>query len=262
MPPTNIKQSNAPTGSPVEKAGKTVHEAARAEAVPAPERRSRTRLFEVALAGVLGALVMLTILIKTSPLLPVDIQITRAFQSVHNPTWATLMSIVSWPGFPPQVFLLTAAIVVLIYFLGWHWEALAAVAAAVISSTVNELVKLAFARARPTVDLVQVFAPLNSYSFPSGHVMYYVTFLGFLWFLVFTLLKSSVKRNVALILLTIPILLVGVSRIYLGEHWASDVVGAYLLGSLTLTASILFYRWGKKRFFIRQPVSPHEPGRE
>jgi undecaprenyl-diphosphatase len=100
---------------------------------------------------------------------------------------------------------------------------------------------------------------LSSYSFPSGHVMYYVGFLGFLGFLVFSLMKPSVKRSLLLLLIGIPILLIGISRIYLGEHWASDVLGAYLLGSLTLVASLQLYRWGKTRFFVHQPVAAAEP---
>jgi undecaprenyl-diphosphatase len=57
--------------------------------------------------------------------------------------------------------------------------------------------------------------------------------------------------------------LMGLSRIYQGEHWFSDVMGAYLLGSLWLALTIKLYRWGKPRFFVDQPVAP-EPaaGRE
>jgi membrane-associated phospholipid phosphatase len=41
----------------------------------------------------------------------------------------------------------------------------------------------------------------------------------------------------------------------MGEHWASDVVGAYLLGTLMLVAIIQLYRWGKPRFFVHQLVA-------
>jgi len=61
------------------------------------------------------------------------------------------------------------------------------------------------------------------------------------------------------VLFGILIALVGVSRIYVGEHWASDVLGAYLLGSVTLVAIIQFYIWGKTRFFVHQPAAPTEP---
>jgi len=86
--------------------------------------------------------------------------------------------------------------------------------------------------------------------------MYYLGFLGFIGFLVFSLLKPSLKRSLLLMLIGIPILLIGISRIYLGEHWASDVLGAYLLGTLTLIVTIQLYRWGKTRFFVHQPVAP------
>jgi undecaprenyl-diphosphatase len=58
------------------------------------------------------------------------------------------------------------------------------------------------------------------------------------------------------LLLSVSIALVGLSRIYLGEHWASDVLGAYLLGSLSLAATVALYRWGKTRFFVRRPFDP------
>jgi undecaprenyl-diphosphatase len=130
-----------------------------------------------------------------------------------------------------------------------------ALIAAVFSTAINVLVKDLIQRPRPTSGLVNVIDTLNSYSFPSGHVMYYLGFLGFIGFLVFSLLKPSLKRGLLLVLIGVPILLIGISRIYLGEHWASDVLGAYLLGSLTLVASIQFYRWGKTRFFVHQPVA-------
>jgi undecaprenyl-diphosphatase len=110
--------------------------------------------------------------------------------------------------------------------------------------------------------MVNVIDILNSYSFPSEHVMYYLGFLGFIGFLVFSLLKPSLKRSLLLVLIGIPVLLIGISRIYLGEHWASDVLGSYLLGTLTLVATVQLYRWGKTRFFVHQPVAPeagHQP---
>ena len=130
-----------------------------------------------------------------------------------------------------------------------------AMVAVALSTGINLLVKDLVQRPRPTVGIVNVIDTLNSYSFPSGHVMYYLGFLGFLGFLVYSLLKPSMKRSLMLVLIGIPVLLIGISRIYLGEHWASDVLGSYLLGTLTLVATIQIYRWGKPRFFVHQPVA-------
>jgi membrane-associated phospholipid phosphatase len=89
--------------------------------------------------------------------------------------------------------------------------------------------------------------------------MFYLGFFGFIGFLAFSLLKPSFKRSLILALIGSLVLLIGISRIYLGEHWASDVLGSYLLGSLTLVATIQVYLWGKTRFFVHQPVAAAEP---
>jgi undecaprenyl-diphosphatase len=77
--------------------------------------------------------------------------------------------------------------------------------------------------------------------------MFYTGFFGFLFFLVFTRIKHSRLRAALLCLLGAPVLFVGLARIYQGEHWASDVLGGYLLGGLALAAVIRFYGWGKGR---------------
>lgn len=247
------------TGKPVEKVKDAAQHAAEAKVTSQPKRERRTYLFELGLLAVVGAFTTLTILVKTTPSFPIDVQITGALQSLSSPTFSALMSLISWPGFSPQNYIIAALIVFVIYLFGFHWEALAALFATLLPPIANVIVKETIQRPRPTMDLVDVFRILDSYSFPSGHVMFYVGFLGFMWFLVYTLLKRSWLRTSLLILLGIFIALVGASRIYLGQHWATDVLGAYLLGSLTLVANIWFYRWGKKRFFVHQPVAPEQP---
>ncbi len=208
-----------------------------------------------------SAFAILTMLAKTTPFFPLDLQITRGIQSITNPAFGQFLDALSWPGFPPQSFVIPVVIVAFIWALGLHWEAVAGLVAAVSSAALGGVIKTLIQRPRPTANLVHVFRILNSYSFPSGHVLFYVVFFGFLFFLAFALLKPSPVRTILLAFFGLMIALIGISRIYMGQHWASDVLGAYLLGSLALVANIAFYRWGKSRFFVakKQPVRTTEP---
>jgi undecaprenyl-diphosphatase len=122
-------------------------------------------------------------------------------------------------------------------------------------------IKTRVLRPRPTKDLVRVMGELGEASFPSGHVVHYVTFYGFLFYLVFIHLKQRWFRTALLTLLAGIILLVGPSRIYMGHHWPSDVGGAYLVGTLWLGVIIIAYLETKARytlhttppFFVKRP---------
>ena len=246
-------------GQPVKTIKDSAQQAARAESEPPHVRRYRAVLFQGTLVVIACAFAVLTFLVKTMPSFAIDLQITRAIQLINFPYFALLMSVVSWPGFTPQSMIIAGLIILLIYGFGLHWEAVMALIAAVFSTAINLLVKDLIQRPRPTSKVVTVIDTLNSYSFPSGHVMFYLGFFGFIAFLAFSLLKPTLKRSLILAFIGILVVLIGISRIYLGEHWASDVLGAYLLGSLTLVAIVQFYIWGKTRFFVRQPVAPAEP---
>src|SRR6185436_2680377 len=105
-------------------------QAEKADTTSPPRRKYRTLLFRVALFLAIGAFAMLTFVVKTTPSFPVDLQITRALQSINSPLFAELMRLISWSGFSPQSFIISALIVLVIYSSGFHWEALTASVAA------------------------------------------------------------------------------------------------------------------------------------
>jgi membrane-associated phospholipid phosphatase len=251
------------TGEKPSKAIKdSIQQEAKAETVAPSLRRYRTVLFLSVLFLAIIVFVLLAFLARTTPAFPIDLQITRAIQSIDSPIFDGLMRLISWPGFSPQSTIVTLLIALVLYLFGLHWEAVTALLASLLSGLTNQLVKILIQRPRPSVDSVDVFAVLKSYSFPSGHVMFYTILFGFLWYLAYSLLKPSLQRSLLLVLLGGLILGVGISRIYLGQHWASDVLGAHLLGGLMLAGIILFYQWGKTRFFLRQPVAPPDSKKE
>jgi membrane-associated phospholipid phosphatase len=249
-----IKQKPKPDHSS-EQIDNPIHRAVQTETSLPHKRRYRAILFVSGLAILIIAFAILTVLVKRTAFFPIDLKITRFIQSMDYPVVTSIMNIVSWVGYAPQSFIFPGIIIILLFALGLHWESLVCLVTAVSEELFNLLIKIIIHRPRPSVSLVRVYETLGSYSFPSGHVMFYTCFFGFIGFMVFTLLKPSWKRTLLLIVAGSQVLLIGVSRVYLGEHWASDAVGAYLLGSIILAAIIQFYRWGKPRFFTRQPVA-------
>jgi undecaprenyl-diphosphatase len=175
-----------------------------------------------------------------------DLEAARYIQSLHG--LHSLMSFVSLFGnglFPWVMTLLTT---ILFFIRGRRSEGVGTILCAGGGELVNTLIKLFIARPRPTDDLVKVDHILKSQSFPSGHVTFYVCFFGFLFFVAYALLRrGSITRRLALVAAALPVLLIGLSRIYLGEHWPSDTLGAYLLGGLWLALSLHLYRKWKER---------------
>ena len=251
-----------PAEKSVEKLKEVAEQAAKAETSSVVATWYRTAFFWFALFSTIMLFSLLTFLVETTPSFPIDLQITLAIQSIGSPLFETLMRLISWPGFLPQSVIITLLVAFTLYVYRFHWESVIALLASLISSVTNEMVKYLIRRPRPASNLVDVFKVLSSYSFPSGHVMFYVGLFGFLWYITYTMLKRSWIRSLLLFFCGAIILLVGVSRIYLGQHWASDVLGAYLLGGLILVGIIFLHQWGKTRFFIHQPVSPPESKRK
>lgn len=220
-------------------------------------RRPEALQFLGAVVPIMIASIALALRVKATPVMAIDLQITRTVQSINLPCFALIMSAISWPGYSPQSLIIVGLVSLLLYGLGQHWGGEMALAAAVCVTAINMLVKDLIQRPRPLSSQVRVFAALHDYSFPSGHVMLYVVFRGYVGFLIFRSLKPSLVRSFVPILFGSLMVLIGLSRIYLGEHWASDVLGSYMLGGLLLTAVLQAYFWGRRRFFIHKPHRPN-----
>jgi membrane-associated phospholipid phosphatase len=192
--------------------------------------------------------ITLALMVRVLPHYPLDLAITHTLQAQRSPGLDILMQAISWPGYPPQLVFLLAMAVVFIYALRFRWEAVMTGLSAGSAQLLSGLLKAMIQRPRPPADLVYTFESMGDFGFPSGHVMFYLGFFGFLGFLSYRLLAPSWKRLLLLLVFTIPVVLVGLSRLYLGLHWASDILGAYLGGSLVLILAIQLYQWGAPHF--------------
>ena len=96
----------------------------------------------------------------------------------------------------------------------------------VIITILNQLLKRILRRPRPTEFRI---VEETGYSFPSGHSMVSMAFYGYLIYLIYRYIKNKYIKWSLIVLLSILICLIGISRIYLGVHYTSDVLGVFLL---------------------------------
>lgn len=214
-------------------------------------RRRAVRRLRRAEAVYVAALALFGVLAVTAHLYAYfawDLRAARALQALSWPGLAWLMRAASVFGNGWHPWALTTATALALYLARRRSEAAGLVFSAGGGELVNRIIKALIARPRPSAALVTVTYIERSESFPSGHVTFYVCFFGFLFFVAYALIgRGTVARRLVLALTATPVLLVGCSRVYLGEHWPSDALGAYLLSGLWLALALHLYRRWKKR---------------
>ena len=105
---------------------------------------------------------------------------------------------------------------------------------------INNLLKVIIARPRPDINRL---VDETGYSFPSGHSITSMVFYGYLIYLIYKYVDNRKVKIPLMIFLVLLIPVIGLSRIYLGVHYTSDVVGGFLLGTVYL---ILFINISNK----------------
>ncbi len=174
---------------------------------------------------------------------PLDLVLNSSIDLIRTPRvteWVYLLTIL----FDITIFsvLVTACIAGLIYLVRGARYAMLFLVSIIVGAILVEMLKLAFNVARPTDGIISAFGQ----SFPSYHATIATIFFVILMY-AFDDYLNSFGRIVFNTLCIILIFLVAASRVYLGVHWASDVLGGILLGVLVSYISISSFKWYNRR---------------
>ena len=170
--------------------------------------------------------------------LPFDVPVERFIQSINFGPLVQVFMAFDWIEGTRQQILAVAGIALIAVF---KWRAVPMVVVAALSGAVYTLTAMVINRPRPSDTLVHVIRHTGSSSYPSGHVAF------FSWFLIMLVVCLAVGRlpkpavGALWVIAALVLLIVCIGRIYLGEHWPSDVIGGLALG-LGFTAFALSIR--------------------
>jgi membrane-associated phospholipid phosphatase len=176
--------------------------------------------------------------------LPFDVKSYEELREQTSPWFKMLMQGISYLGEGTEALALTIIATSIFAFRRQRLEALfmlATTSNALITYGLKDLIHRArpFPIAENSSGFIQ---SINQYGFPSGHVLFFVVFFGFFGYLAWTYFRGRV-RIASITICAALIALIGPSRIFLGAHWASDVVGGYVIGAIWLFILIFIYRW-------------------
>lgn len=177
---------------------------------------------------------------------PWEVSVSAWVQSWRAPWLDVVMKAVSLPGLMVVALPMSLVILGLLYLKGLRAECLLLVASTALGYAAREAIKALVTRPRPPAELVEVLEELEGYSFPSGHVFHYVMFFGALLIILRTGKRPGAASWLAQGALAVLILLVGLSRVYLGMHWLGDVIAGYYFGALTLAGTFWAWQRGKR----------------
>lgn len=206
-----------------------------------------TRAFIVSVISLI-AFSLMAFLITADKIVDFDRQVIHFVQAYEAPFLTRVMKFFTFIGSTLAVVVICLLIIFFLFIVLHHRSELLLFITVVAGSPIlNFILKEIFQRARP--DLHRLIE-IGGYSFPSGHAMNAFTVYGILTFLLWRHIFIRTGRILLIIFSVIMIAAIGVSRIYLGVHYPSDIIGGYSASGFWLASSIWFFQ----RYKDRQPV--------
>lgn len=183
----------------------------------------------------LAVFAVLAWLVSTKEILAFDTVIRQWFYSIRNDGLTSIMKVITYLGNWQSITII--CILLLLYpKTRFHYGIPISAGAAAASILNNKIIKNIVQRPRPDESLHLI--EQGGYSFASGHSITSMVVFGLLIYLVRTYVKEKKKANILTILLAIPLFFIGISRIYLGVHFPTDVLAGWSLGIVILIYTI------------------------
>lgn len=187
---------------------------------------------------------VIIILIRNASVDDFDFSVITWVQSFESDKLTQLMEGFSWIGATLPVTLLSILAAFCLFFFLKHRAELLLLLCVIGGSTVlNVMLKLVFRRDRPNLHRI---IEETGYGFPSGHSVAAMALYGVLTFLLWRHMKSAKGKSALVGIGVLMTLGIGLSRIYLGVHYPSDVIGGYLISGAWLAMCIELFRVFRK----------------
>lgn len=218
--------------------------------------RKRTLLLLILACGITASLLAALLLAEfhreiTRPFLEaVDLSVTAGIHAHDTPPLTRLAFALSFIGSPG----LLVPVVILIAAVLWMCHMRRDGALLVLglggSGLLDTALKLHFKRLRP--DVPWAFVHEHSFSFPSGHSVGAVVLYGSLTYLVWSRLEAAWQRAAVIVAALVLITGIGLSRVYLGVHYPTDIAAGYAVGLIWLAPLI-----AGSEFIARRDTPPN-----
>lgn len=189
----------------------------------------------------IAGFIFLGFFVSMNPVPAFDLRISIFLQKYHSDPLDKIMLGISLFGELPYSLMMVVLIAFLFYFFKYKREAYF-ILSILLSGLLILGVKNLIDRPRPTEFYVRLVEVNRFQSFPSGHVMSYILFFGFM-IVMMRQLKTIPLLTRRIISFTSGFFIstIAFSRIYLGAHWFSDTLGGFLLGLICLFPLSYFY---------------------
>lgn len=170
----------------------------------------------------------------------IDYQISQYFYQLHSPMLNTVMTFTTHVGDLVVQTAVTILVILILFILKkWRTAIWYGLTVAIGAGILNGAIKELYERARPSQ--IEPLVEIGGYSFPSGHSMGSMIVYGGILFLILRGLRSTQLKAFISLLVFLMVLGIGLSRIYLGVHFPTDVIGGFSLGFAWLCISIALF---------------------
>ena len=193
----------------------------------------------ILVVGGINLFIELTETLSTDIMINIDHRITQYVISFRSPALTQYFLYMTYVGDVYGYLIVLAIYLLISIFVFKKWKYVAQTSFVLLLATVSNMVLKRFIdRARPGIEHM---VSVETLSYPSGHAMSAMAFYGFLIFLVYKFNLNKYLKAGILVLLAILILSIGVSRIYLGVHFPSDIAGGYIAGWIWVIFCVLVF---------------------
>jgi len=186
-------------------------------------------------------------------MVPFDVALTTTLQDLNHGAWRSLMLVVTDIGGGWVALSLTGLLAFALFLRRWYLESVVVLGVYSVTVVIPAL-KAMVDRPRPSALQVLVEKDFSGASFPSGHATLAMVLFGLLFYFAPVLSPNRYAAMGLRVVSIAMVVLTGLSRVYLGAHWSSDVVAGYLVGGLILAALIATHRLAIES--RRLPASP------